>query len=163
LEENYQVIDYYYSKFSMSKIKKMSYKNLLKNSFLLRKIRDKENKFYLVYKDKILKNDEVVLERKIKINISNFENAIEIFNSANLTNWCYVYDDIFSFRKDNIILDFEIIKDLGIFIEYEEGEDLSSLKLNEKRKLMIERLKSLGLKLGNDYSCKKVFMLLHKD
>lgn len=67
------------------------------------------------------------------------------------------------FIKREILDSFvQIIKNLGIFIEYEEDESMKDLSPDQKFSYMVNITKNLGLKLGNDFSCKKVFMLLHK-
>jgi len=160
--ENYQLIDYYFSKYSLSKIKSMSYAQLIKNSFLVRKIVDDKPHFKLCFKDKTLdKQGNVILEEKIVSNITEVENAVKIFEKANLTKWCFCFNNTFVYKKDTICFALQIIDNLGIFIEYEEDETMNNLDTQEKRNLMKTNLQNLGLNLGNDYSCKKVFMLLH--
>ena len=56
----------------------------------------------------------------------------------------------------------QIIKDLGIFIEYAESDDMKEMLPEMKFKKIVDTITHLGLDLGNDYSCKKVFMLLNK-
>lgn len=57
----------------------------------------------------------------------------------------------------------QVIENLGIFIEYEEDDSMTILKQQEKIDYMCNVVNSLNLKLGNDYFCKKVFMLLNKN
>jgi len=57
----------------------------------------------------------------------------------------------------------QIIKNLGIFVELEEFDSICSLTIKQK----LEKLKSIAtsfnLKIGNDFNCKKPFMILHKN
>lgn len=57
----------------------------------------------------------------------------------------------------------QVIENLGIFIEYEEDDSMTIIKQQEKIDYMCNVVNSLNLKLGNDYFCKKVFMLLNKN
>lgn len=54
------------------------------------------------------------------------------------------------------------VENLGIFIEYEEDESVSGLPVSEKINKMKENLKDFGFVLGDNYGCKKPFMMLHK-
>ena len=49
---------------------------------------------------------------------------------------------------------------IGLFIEYEEEENMKQLSSKEKFEKMKDFLISLKLKIGNDFSCKKVFLKL---
>jgi len=160
--ENYQMTDYYFSKYPLHEIKSMDYESLLKNSFLVRKIVDDKPHFQLCYKDKTLdKQGNVILEEKLVSQISEVENAVKIFEKANLVNWCVCLNNTFVYKKGDICFALQCITNLGIFIEYEEDSTMEKLTTDEKIDLMKSYIQNLGLKLGNDYSCKKVFMLLH--
>jgi len=69
-----------------------------------------------------------------------------------LKNNSYVY------KKDEICFVVQCIKDLGIFIEYEEDDSMKNMNEKEKFNYMSKIVKQLGLKLGQNYSCKKVYM-----
>lgn len=162
--EEYEMTDYYYSKLSLQELKKMTYSNLIKNSLLVRDIQDNNPKIQMVYKDKILdNNDNVISEEKIKIKVDNLENSLKILNLINMTCWCKVNQNMIVYKKDNIEFAIQIIDGLGIFIEYEEDESMKNLSEYEKINLMKNNLKNLGLNLGTDYSCKKVYMKFLKE
>ena len=96
--EKFQINDHYFSKHSFAKIKKMSYKTLIKNSFLVRVVESRyivnqnkldESSSMLCYKNKMInKNQEVIGEEKIKSSVLDFQKAIDIFLRAGLTRWC---------------------------------------------------------------------------
>ena len=67
------------------------------------------------------------------------------------------------YKKENVEFALQIIDELGIFIEYEEDETMQALSEKEKINVMLETLKNLGLKLGDDFSCKKVYLKFKKD
>lgn len=162
--EKYEMTDYYYSKYSMEELKKMPYSCLIKNSLLIRDIKDSNPKIQMVYKDKILdSNNNVISEEKIKVKVDNLENTLKILDLINMTCWCNVNQNMIVYKKDNIEFAIQIIDGLGIFIEYEEDKTMSNLSEYEKINLMKNNLNSLGLNLGTDYSCKKVYMKFLKE
>ncbi len=159
--ENYQLYDWYFSK--LDNISNLSYIDLMNNSFLVRHIVDDSPQIQLCYKKKELDEfGNVIMEEKVKSNMSNLENSLKIFKLAGLNNYCKVENNSYVYKKGNIELAVQIIKDLGIFIEYEESDDMKEMLPEMKFKKMVDTITHLGLDLGNDYSCKKVFMLLNK-
>ena len=102
------------------------------------------------------------MEEKVKSELTKLENAVKIFDLAGLNNYCKVENNSYVYKKENIEFVVQIIKNLGIFIEYEEDESMKDMLPDQKFSYMVNITKNLGLKLGNDFSCKKVFMLLHK-
>ena len=160
--ENYQLYDWYFSKFE--NVLNVSYIDLMNNSFLVRNIVDDCPKIQLCYKKKELDEfNNVLMEEKVKANLTDIESVIKIFNLAGLNNYCKVENNSFVYKKEKIELAVQIIKDLGIFIEYEETEDMNNLSAKQKFDYMVNVVNNLGLELGKDYSCKKVFMLLHSN
>ena len=159
--ENYQLNDWYFSK--LDNVLNLSYIDLMNNSFLVRHIVDDSPKIQLCYKKKELDEfGNVLLEEKVKSDLTKLENAIKIFELAGLNNYCCVENNSYVYKKNQVELVVQIIKNLGIFIEYEETEDMSNMLPKQKYDHMVDIIKSLNLNIGNDYSCKKVFMLLHK-
>ena len=159
--ENYQLNDWYFSKFD--NVLNLSYIDLMKSSFLVRHIIDDCPKIQLCYKKKELdKFGNVLFEEKVKSELTKLENAVKIFDLAGLNNYCKVENNSFVYKNGNTAFVVQIIKNLGIFIEYEEDESMKDLSPEQKFSYMVNIIKNLGLKLGKDFSCKKVFMLLHK-
>lgn len=159
--KTYQLNDCYYS--SKSNVKDLSYIDLMNSSFLVRNIVDNEQKVQLCYKKKELDEfGNVIMEEKVTSKIDNLNNALEIFELAGLIPYCKVENTSYVYKRENIEFVVQIIKDLGIFIEFEENEDMINMTPQEKITNMSNIIKSLGLKLGSDFSVKKVYMLLHK-
>ena len=197
--ENYQLNDWYFSKFD--NVLNLSYVDLMNNSFLVRHIIDECPKIQLCYKKKELdKFGNVLLEEKVKSDLTKLENAVKIFDLAGLNNYCKVENNSFVYiNKSADVRDIEYLwkKRFGLLqtpldqvkillkspeqwaeedsryyhklfpqftisIEYEEDESMKDLSPDQKFSYMVNITKNLGLKLGNDFSCKKVFMLLHK-
>ena len=156
--KNYHITDLYFSKFQ--EVEKLPFKDLIKQSFLIRKIGDTT---LLCYKNK--EYDEigtVLFEEKISAPLPDIKSAAEIFLSAGLNNYCTVENETFVYQKNGICFAVQSIKDLGNFIEYEEDDTMDSLSPNEKIAVLSDRVKALNLKLGDDFSCKKVLMLLNR-
>lgn len=82
---------------------------------------------------------------------------------SGLNNYSAVKNNSYVYKKDEIVFIVQIIENLGIFIEYEEDDNMTIMKQQEKIDYMCNVVNSLNLKLGNDYLCKKVFMLLNKN
>lgn len=104
-----------------------------------------------------------MLENKLKANLVDKDKAIEIFKLAGLNNYCKIENNSFVYKKEDNEFVVQIINNLGIFIEYEDSEDMNDMSPVQKFEYMSNIVNKLGLKLGDDYSCKKVFMLLHKN
>lgn len=162
--EKIKMIDFYYSKFSLAEISKMEYGELLKNSFVVRKVlcEDKcEEK--IIYKDKVLdENNNVISEEKVECKIEKTQSILKILNCANLTCWCELEQDMTVYSNEFTSFILQEVKDLVNFIEYEEDEDLKKFNEYEKINILLNRLKDIGLKFGEDYSCKKVYLKFKK-
>ena len=155
--------DWYFSKYSLQELNDFDYSTLIKNSFLVRKIVDTETKSYLCYKNKVLdKNGNVIAEEKTSCPILDTEKCLQILKDANLINWCNLEQDMLVYSNNNMCFAVQIVKDLGIFIEYEEDETMLDLTEKEKIELMYNNLKSLGLNIGTDFNCKKVYLKFKK-
>ena len=153
--------DYYFSKFDTDELKNMPYKQILKNSIIVRKCGDDTK---VIYKNKEIDEDNnVICEEKISLPITDIKPAIKIFELSGLNNWCNVTQHMYLYKNDKLELMVQIIDDLGIFIEYEEDESVANLEPKEKMNAMAETLKSLGLNIGTDISVKKVYQKFLKE
>lgn len=160
--ENFQLNDWYFSKFD--DVRGVKYPDLMNNSFLVRQVLTDKEEVQICYKKKEMDdNNNVIFEEKIKTFVDSLVDAVNIFKCAGLNNYCVVKNNSYIYQKGNMLFTLQIIENLGIFIEYEEDESMKNLNVQEKRDYMISALKSLNLKLGDDYSCKKVYMLLQKN
>lgn len=161
--EKYDLIDYYYSKHSIEDLKRFEYKDLIANSFLIRKVVDDDPVDFLVYKNKTIDEDgKVISEEKIKCKLSNSESASKIFETIGLNCWCKLNQHIFVYEKEDVQFLVQAVDDLGIFIEYEATNN-QGLSEYEILKQLGEKIQGLGLKIGKDFSCKKVYMKFKKD
>ena len=156
--------DFYYTNFKLEELKNMKYSQLIKNSFFVRNVKGVNyEEFFLCYKNKVIdENENVISEEKIKSHIDNLENILQILNFANITNWCNLKQDMFIYSNNKVEFAVQIVENLGIFIEFEENDDMLGWAEIEKINYMVNYLKSLGLNLGDDFFCKKVYMMLNK-
>lgn len=159
--EKFQQIDSYYSKYDKALLKELPYQFIMKNSFAVRSklLEDNTEKSCICYKKKEINESGIVLSsEKIQSNITNIENALQIFELAGINRWCKVDQEVYCFKNNKMDIMVQIVAGLGIFIEYEEDETIQGLNEYGKIELMKNNLQELDLKFGDDYFCKKVYM-----
>ncbi|MBQ3494729.1 MAG: hypothetical protein IJA69_04870, partial [Clostridia bacterium] len=100
----------------------------------------------------------VVSEEKIATEIEDVDKTILLLNLAGLNMWEEVKNKTIIYKKDNIEFALQDVENLGVFIEMEESDEMKSLTNEEKFARLKRIVKNFGLKLGKDYSCKKVYM-----
>ena len=160
ITETFQLDDYYFS--TLKNVKSVDFKQLIDKSILVRGItRNGQKKVELMYKKKEYDDEGVVIgEEKTKAHLDNFENTLKILSLSGLNNYMHIQNDSAIYENDEMKICLQMVDGLGTFIEYEEDEAVYGLTDEEKIKIMAEKLKGLGLKLGEDFSCKKVDMML---
>ncbi len=165
IKEKVIMTDYYFSKLPLDEILNLDYANLIKNSFLVRSVKtDNEEINQIIFKKKILDNsNNVIAEDKIKTNISNLNSTVKLFSEAGLTNYTTLTQNMTVYSNGEMEFVIQEIDNLGVFIEYEEDDTMKGLTEQEKINTMLNNLKSLRLEIGNDYSCKKVYLKLHNN
>ena len=163
IKEKVLMTDYYFSKLSLEELKKLSYAELIKNSFLVRNVSTETEEInQIIFKKKVLdSSNNVIAEEKIKTDISDLNSTIKLFKEAGLTNYTTLTQQMTVVGKDKIVFVIQEVENLGTFIEYEEDESMSELTEQEKINTMLNTLKTLSLNIGNDYSCKKVYLKFH--
>jgi len=155
IKETFTLTDRYFSVLSILELQSFSYPDIIKSSILLRQI---DNDAFLVYKQKILDSNGVVLqEEKIKTKVDSFENTSLIMKNSGLTLWCEMINRSVVFNKGETELVLQEVNGLGRFIEFEEYPSISSLSPQEKIDILTQEIKSLGLRLGQDLSYKKPY------
>ena len=165
IKERVLMTDHYFSKLPLDEILNLDYANLIKNSFLVRSVKtDNEEINQIIFKKKILDNsNNVIAEDKIKTNISNLNSTVKLFSEAGLTNYTTLTQNMTVYSNGEMEFVIQEIDNLGVFIEYEEDDTMKGLTEQEKINTMLNNLKSLRLEIGNDYSCKKVYLKLHNN
>lgn len=161
MTQTYSINDWYFSK--LENISNVKYLDLLNNSFIVRQVLTDKEEIKLVYKRKEVDEfNNVIAEEKIQSYVNSLQKTIDIFKACGLNNYCIVKNITHSFKKGDICFDIQVIENLGIFIECEEFEAIKDLSIKQKLEYLIKIVSSLNLKLGADYSCKKVLMLIKK-
>lgn len=158
---NFQLNDWYFTR--LDDIQNINFVDLINNSFLVRQLISNTEKLQLCYKQKQVDEfNNVIAEEKFVSQIDSLDETLKIFNLCGLNNYCTIKNHSYVYKKGITEFALQVVENLGIFIEFEEDE--SMLAMNEQQKInhMFSILKSLNLKLGDDYSCKKVMMMLNK-
>ena len=88
--------------------------------------------------------------------------ASTLFDQMGLKNWCHVKNNSTTYKYNEYEFCFQNVENLGLFIEFEEEKFMKDMPFKEKVELMKNVLNSLGLKLGDNYFCKKIEMLIKK-
>ena len=164
LEDEFDMIDYYFSKDDTETLKKLEYLDIINHSFLVRQIIGNDNSVNIMFKSKELDDKgNVIAEEKVKTPVENLEKAIKIFKLSGLNNWCEIKQHMLVFKRGETEFAIQIVDGLGSFIEYEETASMSEFTEQEKIDAMLADLKGLGINIGSDYSCKKVYMKFMKE
>ena len=120
----------------------------------------------ITYKNKHYKDDIVISEEKININIDNIEKAKQLFSTLGFKNIVNVNYNVIVYEKDKIELAFQNVENLGLLLEYESLTDCSNLSdeeiITEKQKMM-NHIKKLNISIENDYDIKKAYELILKE
>ena len=62
--ENYHLNDYYFSKYDTISLNQMGYKEIMANSFLIRQINDGQIRNLLIFKNKTIDDNNIVIEEE---------------------------------------------------------------------------------------------------
>lgn len=166
--EKFSGTDQYFSTFSSQKVKKSSYKELLDSSVIIREF-DKQStglhQIMLVHKKKnIDKEGRVVGEEKTSLFIDNSETASKLLLNAGLVNWMSLSQENNFYSKGEIVVIAGTVNGLeGSFIEIEEYPSIKGFSETEKFNILFGLVNSFGFKTGEDYSCKKIYMLYEQN
>ena len=161
--DKYTEYDNYYTHFSKTKTRGLSYSTLMQNTVLLRTIkgRNKEQD-YMVYKNKTLNTEsEVIKEERVQTKMGNIEEAKRAFSLSGMNNWCRIVIEELEYKKNNITINIQFVSGLGTFLEVAEYGYTNGSSETKFREL-VYLANSLGLDLGRDFSCKKNYMLYKK-
>lgn len=140
---------------------------ILKTCVLLRflSVNNAETFKKITYKSKEYKNNTVISEEKINVNIDSIEKAEQLFIRLGFNNIVNVNYDVIVYEKNGIELAFQDVEGLGLLLEYESSFDYSGISdediLQEKNK-MFEEIKKLNISIENNYDVKKAYELLLK-
>jgi len=140
---------------------------ILKTCVLIRFLNVNNKKIFkkITYKNKKYKNNTVISEEKINVNIDDIEKAEQLFLVLGFENIVNVNYDVIVYEKDGFELAFQNVEGLGLLLEYESRFDYSDSTdeeiLQEKNK-MLREIRKLNISIGNDYDIKKAQELILK-
>jgi len=162
--ESYNNHDTYYTNISKDDLKKVNYKKLIDSSMIVRHITSENWEVKkLVYKKKTLDNSGNVIEEiKTNVNVDDTNKLNTIFTNMGLTCWCDFVNENNEFKKGEIVLNIQYVKELGVFAEIEEFDSIKNKSDKEKFNILIDIINSLGFDIGDDYSCKKPYIYLYR-
>lgn len=159
--------DFYYSTLKKEKISEADYKELLDSSIIVREFHKKSTdklQTMLVHKKKVLdEQGRVVGEDKTSLSVESSKLAQKLLASAGLENWMSLCQQNNFFVSGEVTVIIGTVEGLdGTFVEIEEYESIKNKSEKEKFEILCEFVKSLGFETGDDYSCKKIYMLYNK-
>lgn len=167
-KDTFSGTDIYFSTCKINEIKNVSFKNLIDNSLIVRSFNKSSSNVQesmIVHKLKTLDaNGNNISEQKTSVKIDNPSNACNLFTNAGLTKWLTLNQINSFYTKDEVTIIIGIVGGLdGCFIEIEEYPSIGNLSSSEKFNHLTNFVKSLNLKTGSDFSCKKSLMLFNKN
>lgn len=142
--------------------------DILKNSVLIRYllVNNKDVFKKITYKNKVYKDDVVISEEKINVNIDDIEKAEKLFDVLGFKKLVEVKYDVIVYKKDNVELAFQDVEKLGLLLEYENEKDFEGYSdgqiLQEKNK-MLESIRSFNIDITNEFDVKKAYELIEKE
>ena len=151
----------------LDKLDKNNIFELLNKSVLLRHHDGKyrEERKYLVLKDKNYKDGHVTSEEILSVKIDDIEimkKMLERLGFEELIQKNQYFND---YTKGDIVFILEEVKDIGLLIEYENKNDFTGKSDEEIMKVkreMYNTIKSIGIDICEDYDVKKAYDLIVK-
>ena len=152
---------------NLDKLNKNNILDILNESVILRHHHGKyrEERKWIVYKDKQYKDGNVTKEEIISVKIDDIEKMkalLEKLGYKVLVEKNQYFND---FTKDDMVFTLEEVKDIGLLIEYENKNDFtnkSDKEIVDTKKEMYNTIKNKGIKISDDYDIKKAYDLIIK-
>lgn len=159
ISDRYTISDKYLTKFDSTAVSAMSYQDLINNSIIVRHVKSQNGEDKkIVYKSKAIRDGKVIDEKKYSVKVDDTSKAVQVLLAGGLECWCdYNYEN-FEFYDGEKYVVLQDVKGLGLFMEIEDYKSIESQSAEEKYNTLSNLAKSFGLYLGNDFSCKKVYM-----
>ena len=162
----FTMLDRYYSPKNIQQLYSRSFESIIRNSFLLRTIREKkenedEEINILIYKDKLFdEKGDVIAEEKVQTYIDSAEKHAEIFKKAGFTPYATIKSSNLVYKNKDIEFAIQDVDGVGLFIEFEEYDNISHLTPEEKIEALKNTLLQYNLSLGSNFGCKKLELYL---
>lgn len=151
----------------LDKLDKNNILELLNKSVLLRHHYGKyrEERKYLVLKDKNYKDGHVTSEEILSVKIDDIDimkKMLERLGFEELIQKNQYFND---YTKGDLVFILEEVRDIGLLIEYENKNDFtgkSDEEIMEAKREMYNTIKSIGIDICEDYDVKKAYDLIVK-
>ena len=166
-KDTFTGMDQYFTTIDGVQVNNASYKQLLDSSIIIREFDKKstgEHKVSMVHKKKTLdEQDRVIGEIKSNAVVDNSQDTAKVLSSAGLNNWMTLnQQNSFYVNGEKTIIVGTVQGLDGVFIEIEEYPSIADKPEQEKFEILRNFVDSFGFKMGDDYSCKKIYMLYQK-
>lgn len=166
-KDTFSGTDQYFTTLDKQSVKSATYKELLDSSMIIREFDQKASgthKTMLVHKKKTLdEQGRVVGEEKSSVVVDSSANTHKLLSNAGLQNWMTLSQQNSFFVNGEKTIIIGTVEGLdGTFVEIEEYESIKNKSEQEKFEILCDFVKSLGFKTGDDFSCKKIYMLFNK-
>lgn len=151
----------------LDKLDKNNIFELLNKSVLLRHHYGKyrEERKYLVLKDKNYKDGHVTSEEILSVKIDDIEIMKKMLEKLGFEELIQKNQYFNDYTKGDIVFILEEVKDIGLLIEYENKNDFtgkSDEEIMEVKREMYNTIKSIGIDICEDYDVKKAYDLIVK-
>ena len=166
-KDTFTGMDQYFTTIDDVQVNNASYKQLLDSSIIIREFDKKstgEHKVSMVHKKKTLdEQGRVIGEIKSNAVVDNSQDTAKVLSSAGLNNWMTLnQQNSFYVNGEKTIIVGTVQGLDGVFIEIEEYPSIADKPEQEKFEILRNFVDSFGFKMGDDYSCKKIYMLYQK-
>lgn len=156
--------DQYFTTLTPEQVKVATYKELLDSSIIIRefdKASTNTHQIMLVHKKKTIDAEgKVIGEEKTSLIVNDSAIAAKMLANAGLVNWMTLsQQNNFYVSGEKTVIAGTVEGLEGSFVEIEEYESIKDLSEEEKFGKLCEFVDSLGFEHGDDYSCKKIYML----
>lgn len=147
--------------------KKENIQKLLKHSVILRNLKlDGKVIRKITYKNKELDNNgDVISEQKVNLDCNDLIKAESLFGFLGFYKLIEVKYHVIVYEKNGREFAFQIVKDLGTLIEYENTNNFdgkSDLEIENTKKEMLKDIKECNINITDEYDVKKAFELIKK-
>lgn len=151
----------------INKLNKDNILEVLSKSLIIRylNVNNKDIIKKLTYKNKKIKDNKILTEEKIDINVDDLDKTEQLLSAIGLKKLVDVKYDVIVYQKDNLEFAFQQVEGLGLLLEYESTKDYENYTNNEilkEKKKMIDEVKKYNIEISNDFDIKKAFELIKK-
>ena len=165
--EELNIQENYFTNLKNDALKNASYSNLLVTSVILRSYTTLKNKIPTAKLIRRLENldshNYAVGEERVIKEVEDEVHSRKVMTNIGYTNWVTLKQKNIYYKKGEITIILSDVEGLGNFIEVEEYPSISNLVETEKIDILKKYIKSFNFNIGNDFSCKKVYMLYQKN